>query len=562
MSNDSSSTFSFDSDSKFRTYEGPSLVPDSLHQGTYPVSESSASDFHFESKQQSPTRPSYEEPQVPYPVPQFNIEKVDTTLDPAMQTSSGTVQNHANSSFSPPYTTSQVEHSANARPLSQSHNSYLDNRRLTTVSRNSVSSMGSAISSVNTLYSAGDFDTDIEINQAVAQVQILSKPHEGPSLVAVTSPAVESAGASASATTTEDRKRERLKQLFKSSKTKTVEPPHHDVEQAFFNDCTNTLNEKVYSGSTKGTLNLDYDLIMETYLFGASIDQAFSLENLSRMERNDILMAYLSNSQLESGVVNFSLCLMPFRGHVSDNELYQLFSLILSQLDDFNDILNQYKVQLDQNKKTTKFNSKETFDKLEHFANREGFTLPMAQSIFGIWLLTYAKGGLDSSYKDDRIMNQFRRSARMSLVLRKLVAADFFKNVLEIGDQNGNKFNNYEKIALERFLHKDNDFALSMAIFSIGEFYQFVQCYDTAVNYWESNGHITRDVESCNLAIWGLGDGFGGGNKVKTLEKLGKGSKRNKYNTKRRIAHLTRISSKNGGTAEFGTSWVWKEKYD
>ncbi|CAH2355217.1 hypothetical protein CLIB1423_23S00364 [[Candida] railenensis] len=538
-------------------------------QPPYPASEPSSPEFTFvptqqhvqQHGQQQVTKPTlHQESAPPFVVPQFNIQKVQTTTFPPVKQDVGSSPpKHNHQPLSSPYFSNQLDNSSRSRPNSLSSSSYMDHRRLTTASRNSVSSTGSAVSTVNTLYSAGDFETDIEVNQAVAYVQDQTKPQEVPSLVSVPPASNE---VDAPLPSTDERKRERLKQLFKSSKAKASDTPHENIEQDFFSNCTNTLNENVYKGSTKGTLNLDYDRIMETYLFGGTIDSIFSLGSLSKIEKNNVLMNYLLNSHLETGVVNFSINRMPSHIFVTDNEKFQLLSSVLTQLDEFNEILNQYKSQLDKNKKSTKFNSKDTFKKLEYFANLQGFTIPMAQSMFGIWLLTYAKGGLDSTYNDVRIMNQFRKSARMSLILRKLVAADYFNNVLEIGDEQGNNFNNFEKIAVERFLKKDNDFALSMAIFSIGEYYQFVHSYDTAVNYWECNGHLTRDVESCNLAIWGLSDGFGGGNKVKTLEKLGHGSKRNKYNTKRRIAHLTRILSKNGGNADFGTSWVWKEKYD
>lgn len=391
-------------------------------------------------------------------------------------------------------------------------------------SRGSIISTGST---VNSLYSSGNFSSDIEVQQVDESISEPSPAHD-------VSP---------------EKKRERFKQLFKTTKTKQSEIVHDSPEdQDYFTNVSTLLNESVYAGSTKGTLNLNFDQIVEIYLFGNTIESIFP--------NNTQLMNYLLNSHLENGELKFYKTTPSHILSLSVSDLINYFTIILSQLDDFNEILNAYKLQ-EEKKKTSDFNSKETFDKLEFFANAHGITLPMAQSMFGNWLLSYAKGGTETNYTDVRIMNHFRKAARMSLILRKLNLSGYFKDLT-----NSSSFNKYEHIAIQRFLNKDNDFALSMALFSIAEYYQYVHGFDTSINYWECNGHVTRDVESCNMAIWGLSDGFGGGNKVKKLDKLGNGLKRNKYNTKRRIAHLTRILSKNGGQAEYGTSWVWKEKYD
>lgn len=401
-------------------------------------------------------------------------------------------------------------------------------------SRQHRQSVYSTMSTTNTLYSAGNFSTDSEVKDLLSDKRTND---------------------SSSKMDEEDLKRERFKQLFRSSKVKTTSHVHENpLDQEYFDNVTNRLEQNVFSQSTKLKLELDWDYIIETYLFGDLIENVFHLGNLESYQRNHELMDFLLNSHLESGEFRFTP--IPTIGtHIPQEEILEAIKSILIQLDDFNDILTFYKAEFETHNDTKTFKSLETFNKLETFANKKGFTLPMAQSMFGTWLLSFAKGGDDSNYNDVRIMNQFRKAARMSLVLRKLNENQFFEECIKI-------LNREEQISIRRFLKKDNEFALCMAIFSIAEYYQHVHGFDTAVNYWEANAHLTRDVESCNMAIWGLGDGLGGGNKVKKLDRLGSGSKRKKYNTKRRIAHLYRILIKNGGVPGYGTSWVFKEKYD
>lgn len=389
-------------------------------------------------------------------------------------------------------------------------------------SRGSVASFGSA---VNTLYSAGNFSTDEE-------VRVLVDGTASPSHMSS--------------------KRERFKQLFRSEKEKAASVVHTDpLDQQWFETTSRVLDESQYLGSTRAVLDLEWDCIVETYLFGDRIEHVFIIGSLSEAEQRNVLMNYLVNSHYEAGQYRFQPPLNTRdMAQVDPDIVLKSLSQCLDQLDDFNEILSLYKLRKD-------FKSIDDFIGLESFANAPGMTLPMAQSMFGSWLLSFAQDGAIANYKDARIMNQFRKAARRALVVRRLHASGYFASALT-----SSHFNEYEAIALNRFLEKDNRFALSMALNSIAEYYQYSCGYDTAANYWECNAHITGDIESCDLAIWALRDGFGSGNKVRTRDKWGGGAKRNKYNTKRRIAHLTRILTENGGQVEYGLSWVWKEKYN
>ena len=174
--------------------------------------------------------------------------------------------------------------------------------------------------------------------------------------------------------------------------------------------------------------------------------------------------------------------------------------------------------------------------------------------MFGNWLLDYNRDtAVESNYENSLILNYFRKAARTALVLRRLVP--WFESAVS-------KFPSQDQISLNRYLKRDTENALSLALYSLGQYHQFMHQYTVAVSLWEINCHLTLDLESGNLAILGLTDGFGFGNRIKERNKLGKRSKTNKFNTKRRIAHLYRILMKRPDFHEYGASWATKDKYD
>lgn len=111
-------------------------------------------------------------------------------------------------------------------------------------------------------------------------------------------------------------------------------------------------------------------------------------------------------------------------------------------------------------------------------------------------------------------------------------------------------------------MKKDNVNALATNHHSLGEYQQFVDEHDRTVFLWEMNYHLTEDADSDNLAILGLTNGYGYGNMCKKQNHFGSPSKKHRYETKRRIAHMYRILMKKPDFDEYGVSWATNEKYD
>ena len=303
----------------------------------------------------------------------------------------------------------------------------------------------------------------------------------------------------------------------------------------------NRLLEEIHLDAAKNEkLDIDWDHVVEIYLFDGRVEAV--------LEYN--LINYLLGSHLETGHLRFQ----KFSYNSGSFSMGYMLRDVLDQLNEFSGVINQFKLELEGHD-STGFGDMDTFHSLVKYVEYPGFTLPMAQAIFGTWLLSYSLKRDEKNYDDVRIMNNFRKCARMAIVIRKLWSSGYFNASIE-----SDNFTREEQLALKKVFTKDNNFALSTSLCSIAEYYQHMQGFDVAINFWETNAHLTGDVESCNLAIWGLSDGFGMGNKVKRLH-IG-GEKRRKFNTKRRIAHLYRILIENGGRPEVGTSWVFKEKYD
>lgn len=215
------------------------------------------------------------------------------------------------------------------------------------------------------------------------------------------------------------------------------------------------------------------------------------------------------------------------------------------QLATFNDILDLYAVS-DEN-----INRQELFETFSQFANEaHGLCIPLAISMFGNWLLTFNRdSALESNYQNDLILDYFRKSIRLALVIRRL--APFFDAHLQ-------QLSKKDRLDVTRYWKKDNTNALSTSLHSLGEYHQFIHEHDKAVTIWEINCHLTEDAELGNLAVLGLTNGYGFGNLAKKQNRFGHHSKKHRYNTKRRIAHIYRILMKKPGFDEFGVSWLPK----
>ena len=177
--------------------------------------------------------------------------------------------------------------------------------------------------------------------------------------------------------------------------------------------------------------------------------------------------------------------------------------------------------------------------------------MPLAQAMLGNWRLSY-----DNSEPRRAIMANFRSAARFGLLYNNLTNLGYFNEVL-----NEEYFEAHELICLNRFLEKDYKSVLGMSLFNIGQYLQMHHDFDSATDIWEIGAHMSGDTDCCNMAIWGLMDGFGSSN-IKGVNKFSSKYKASKFVSKRRIAHLYRILIKSGKSSEIGTSWVWKLKYD
>lgn len=318
---------------------------------------------------------------------------------------------------------------------------------------------------------------------------------------------------------------------------KPSEPSSDD--ERFFTYVIGKLTTQYYQYERKTTLNVQWENAAEVFFFGDTIDHLFSDKTH--------LLNYLMESSYELGEVKFSNL---SRYHTDRNyDVPTLLKEFIPSLERFNGVLDLY-AESDMN-----IERPELFEVFSSQANHyDGLCIPLAISMFGNWLLSYNKDkSLASNYENTLIVDYFRKAARLALVLRKV------KSFLE---ENAGKFDKATLIILNRYWSRDNQNALSTSLHGLGEYYQFIHNYDAAVTLWELNCHLTEDAELGHLAILGLTDGFGLGNHSKEHNRFGKRSRTNKFNTKRRIAHLYRILMKHPSFDEYGVSWATKEKYD
>lgn len=307
------------------------------------------------------------------------------------------------------------------------------------------------------------------------------------------------------------------------------------------------VNERVmadyYGHSSKGTLQINWDDLAEIIIFGDSFKNLF-------YDNDNVLFYYLLHGEQEHGDFVYHNFLRNVNIPNVEVDLYKFLQGLLKDLATYDEILELY------SSSNNNVGSEKLFDTFRSYTTFNGFNIPLAHAMFGNWLLSYNKDEtVENNYDNEFILKYFRKAARFALGIRKLVSNHYFESALS-------KFSGNDLLLLKTYLNKHNTFALSISLHNFGEFYQVHHAYDISINLWELNCHLTKDSESGNLAILGLTNGFGFGNKYKTLNKLGKKSKTNKFNTKRRIAQLYRILIKDGSTEEVGTSWVWKEKYD
>lgn len=330
----------------------------------------------------------------------------------------------------------------------------------------------------------------------------------------------------------------KLRQFFKrNGKVGTSEP--EDDNALFLHHVHMYWNTKFYHYGKNETLDVNWSESCEVFFFGDTLQAILPNEG--------DLLRFISESEYELGEVKFSNLR---RYHASELVIPEaLLQDVLPVINDFNHILDLYAESRANAQKP------ELYEKLIRDANRSsGLCVPLAIAMFGNWLLSYKKSDEGTSnYDNVLIMNYFRKAARLSIALRHLAPK------LEVAVPN---FEPLEQILLRRFLNKDTDSALALSLHNLGEYYHHIGDEDTAVTLWELNCHLTGDQESANLAILGLTDGFGLGNRLKERNLIGKKSKTNKFNTKRRIAHIYRILMKRPDYDEYGVSWATKEKYD
>lgn len=277
--------------------------------------------------------------------------------------------------------------------------------------------------------------------------------------------------------------------------------------------------------------------IAETFFFGDTLDVLFPANDLA---------AYVCHSAHELGELRFSNLALFHAPLVPDP--VTLLRAVAPRMAAFDSVLDLYASDR-ANRQLPQL-----FEMLSaHATHSEGLCIPLAVAMFGNWLLDYNRDPEGASnYKNGLILHYFRKAARMALAFRRL-APWLEPAVAHIAGE--------DRVTMSRFLHRDMDNALALALSSLAAYYQYAHNHTVAVSLWELNCHLTQDAESGHLAILGLGDGFGLGNRIKE-RRLGKRARANKFATKRRIAHLYRILMQLPDFDEYGASWATKEKYD
>lgn len=289
------------------------------------------------------------------------------------------------------------------------------------------------------------------------------------------------------------------------------------------------LTDKYYSYAKAEKLVLPWNELFEIYVFG-DVLQSYSDDQLWSLLLNHVHEGgeYLYRSSMVQQPLPLNKCL-PF--------LEQL----AVDLGKFEEILDLYSKQ-------ENWNSDILFEAFHNFISCLAVPIPMSLTLFADYMLSIKHASTEF------YMCHIFKLIRLLWYIYLLNQRNVFDSYLEQMEKG-------KQILVRKFLNKDNRTSLGLSLFHLGEFFQIRGDINTATNLWEVSGHITKDPECCQMAIWGITDGYGSGNKYKLLNKLGKKTKTNKYNTKRRIAQLYRVLNEKE-KQDIGVSWVWKEKYD
>lgn len=301
--------------------------------------------------------------------------------------------------------------------------------------------------------------------------------------------------------------------------------------------------------------DVNWGALLEQCLFGDIIDHLFNprFEYSGTTQsgttypilkkKGDNIICHLMHAdigyeELQFQVPNVEILYIP------NDALVQTLKALVKDLTALDQVLELYS-------KNTNTTSGRLLTVLTNLAHSATLPMPLAQAMLGNWRLSYERSELRNA-----IMAHFRSAARCGLLYNNLMNLGYFDEVL-----NEDCFEAHELICLNRFLTKDYKSALGMSLFNIGQYLQVHHDCDSATDLWEIGAHMSGDTDCCNMAIWGLMDGFGSSN-IKGVNKFSSKYKTSKFVSKRRIAHLYRILIKTGKSSEIGTSWVWKLKYD
>ncbi|ODQ80502.1 hypothetical protein BABINDRAFT_160776 [Babjeviella inositovora NRRL Y-12698] len=187
------------------------------------------------------------------------------------------------------------------------------------------------------------------------------------------------------------------------------------------------------------------------------------------------------------------------------------------------------------------------------------YKFPLASVLYLNWLLQYGEtSALSEKYTRYEILPKMYFVARCSYIIDYLFNQGYFSEAMTT--KNG------QEHLLSRFVDKDNQIALALALAAIANYYQDRQAFNHALHYYECGANVCCDLDCLRMTIMGLSSGVGYGN-VKDKDSSANvlhmaRRKRLKFENKRRIAQLYRLMEKKSGVQEFGGSWVWKKKYD
>lgn len=342
-------------------------------------------------------------------------------------------------------------------------------------------------------------------------------------------------------------KSDRFKDLLKFPHKKLI---RYDTpeETAYFNTLRRTL--ETYHRHR----DVNWGALLEQCLFGDIIDHLFNprfeYSGITQSgttypilkKKGDNIMCHLMHADKSYEKLQFEVPNVEIL-YISNEALVQTLKDLFKDLGALDQMLDLYS----KNTNTTSGELLVVLTTLAHVT----LPMPLAQAMLGNWRLSY-----DNSEPRRAIMANFRSAARFGLLYNNLTNLGYFNEVL-----NEEYFEAHELICLNRFLEKDYKSVLGMSLFNIGQYLQMHHDFDSATDIWEIGAHMSGDTDCCNMAIWGLMDGFGSSN-IKGVNKFSSKYKASKFVSKRRIAHLYRILIKSGKSSEIGTSWVWKLKYD